>query len=469
MKRMALSLSFVLAATAANAENLKVVSSFSILGDLTSQVGGDKIDHSVLVGAGEDAHVFQPTPQDAKTLAAADVVIINGLEFEGWLERLIEASGFDGEIVTVSSHIEPIAFGEDDHDDHGDEEHAGHDDHGHGEEEHADHDDHGHGHGDHGFEWGGLFNLEAGTYNWSFAKVDGDYADPAMKMVILAADDLEAVEEDAEGLLEADTAGSKSDGDTLSAANMAYSLTFDASKEMTVFSVEISEAGTYAFFTEHMPFEFEANEHFFKDIAGADVEPIAQEPEMEHGHDHHGHDHGEFDPHAWQDPELAAHYVEEITEALAEADATNAAFFKANGEALEAALIALDAEITAAFEGIPEDSRIVITSHDAFQYYGEAYGIEFLAPIGLGTEEQPSAKEVADLITQIRERGVTALFVENITDTRLIEQIASETGAEVGGTLFSDALSDANGPASTYQDMMRHNTKLIVDALTSGT
>ena len=338
MRTTLLSLSLVLAATTVSAETLKVVSSFSILGDLTAQVGGDKIDHSVLVGSDEDVHVFQPTPQDAKTLAEADIVFVNGLDFEGWLDRLIDASGFDGEIITVSSHIDPIAFGEEDLDDHGDEGHDDHDDHAeeghddHAEEGHDDHDEEGH-------------------------------------------DDHD---------------------------------------------------------------------------------------------DHAGHDHGEFDPHAWHNADLAAHYVEEITEALAEADAANADFYEANGEALEADLVALDAEIKQQFANIPEGNRVVITSHDAFQYYGQAYGIEFLAPVGLGTEDKPSAKEVADLIVQIRDRGVTALFVESIVDTRLIELIADETGAKVGGTLYSGSLSDETGPASAYQDMMRHNTKLIAEAFRSG-
>ncbi|MEL7348283.1 MAG: zinc ABC transporter substrate-binding protein [Pseudomonadota bacterium] len=324
-----------------------------------------------------------------------------------------------------------------------------------------------------------MFDLEPGTYSWSFAKVDGDYADPAMKMVVLSADDIEAVEEAVEELLEADTAEAKVDGDKLTPKNTAYSLNFDASKDVTVFSVEITDGGTYAFFTEHMPFEFEADEHFFKNASRADVEPIAQEPEGDHdhahGHDdhdehaggHHGHDHGAFDPHAWQSIGHAVAYVDNITEALAKADPSNAGDYYQNRAAYVAELEALDAEIRAMISTLPEDRRTVVTSHDAFGYFAESYGLTFEAPQGLSTESEPSAADVAEMIEQIRDENISAVFVESITDNRLLEQIASETGATIGGTLYSDALSGPDGPASTYIDMMRHNATTLATALGS--
>jgi zinc/manganese transport system substrate-binding protein len=118
-------------------------------------------------------------------------------------------------------------------------------------------------------------------------------------------------------------------------------------------------------------------------------------------------------------------------------------------------------------ESVPEERRKVVTSHDAFGYFGRAYGIEFLAPVGMSTEAEPSAGEVAALIRQIREEGITAVFVENITDPRLIEQITAETGAKIGGTLYSDALSGSEGPASTYLEMFRHNAAALTNALAS--
>lgn len=439
----------LVAPTAALADSqTKVVATFSILGDMVNEVGDDHIDLTTIVGPDGDAHVYQPTPQDAAAVAEADVLIINGLEFEGWLERLVEASGFDGELVVATAGIDAIPFEEED--DHGDE--------------HSDHDDHDeHGHGDHGFEWAGVFDLEAGTYKWSFAKVGGDYADPAMKMVILEADDIEAVEETAEEILEAKASTTAADGDVLTASDTAYTLTFDDSKDMTIFSVEIASAGQYTFFTEHMPFEFEANEHFFKDLSRADVEPIAQEPDTGHGHHHHG----EFDPHAWQSIDNALVYVSNITAALSAADADNAAAFEANSAAYVAELTALDAEIDALMAALPEGDRTVVTAHDAFGYFAQTYDMNFVAPVGVSTESEASAADVAKLITQIRDQGIDAVFVEAITDNRLLEQIANETGAGIGGTIYSDALSDESGPADTYINMMRHNAQTLAGALGS--
>ncbi|MEM6357518.1 MAG: zinc ABC transporter substrate-binding protein [Pseudomonadota bacterium] len=462
-------------------EPMPVVATFSILGDMVTRIGGEHIAVATLVGPDGDAHVYQPTPADARVVSDADLLFVNGLEFEGWMDRLIDASGFDGMRVVATDGIDPIPFEEGDHDDHGDE--HGHDDHGH--DDHA-HDDHGHGdhsHGDHAFEWAGVFDLEPGTYTWSFAKVDGDYADPAMKMVVLAADDIEAVEEAAEALIESDASEAKVDGETLTPKNIAYSLNFDASKDTTVFSVEVTEGGTYAFFTEHMPFEFEADEHFFKDASRADVEPIAQEPEGDHhdhahghddhdGHDehaggHHGHHHGAFDPHAWQSLSMAVSYVDNITEALAKADPANAADFYQNRASYVAEIEALEAEIREIVAALPEDRRTVVTSHDAFGYFEASYGLTFKAPQGLSTESEPSAADVAEMIEQIRDENISAVFVESITDNRLLEQIANETGATIGGTLYSDALSGPDGPASTYLDMMRHNATTLATALGS--
>jgi len=185
-----------------------------------------------------------------------------------------------------------------------------------------------------------------------------------------------------------------------------------------------------------------------------------------HG-DHHGHDHGAFDPHAWQTIENAIIYADNIAAGLAKADPTNAATFHANRAEFVAELEALEAEVDAMMASIPEERRTIVTSHDAFGYMGAHYGLTFEAPQGLSTEAEASAADVAELITQIREEGISAVFVETITDNRLIEQIASETGATIGGTLYSDALSGADGPAATYVDMMRHNAMTLSQALGS--
>ena len=154
-----------------------------------------------------------------------------------------------------------------------------------------------------------------------------------------------------------------------------------------------------------------------------------------------------------------------ITSSLAKNDPSNASVFYRNREAYVAEIQALDEEIQRMVDTLPSDHRIVITSHDALQYFGQAYGLSFLAPQGLSTESEASAKQVAGLIKQIRKKGIKAVFVENIADSRLIEQIANETGANIGGKLYADALSGLDGPASTYLKMLRHNSTTIVSAL----
>ena len=319
------------AAPAFAQDKLNVIASFSILGDIVQNVGGDRVEVTTLVGPDGDAHVFQPAPADAQAVAGADVIVANGLGFEGWMDRLVEASGTKAAIITASEGVTPIAFGEEGHD------------HGHAEGEAHDHD-----------------------------------------------------HEHAEG---------------------------------------------------------EAHDHdHAKEEAGHD-----------HGHD--GHDHGAEDPHAWQNVTNVALYVGNIERGLAAADPEGAETYKANAAAYLAELDALDAEIKAAVAALPEDRRTIVTSHDAFGYFAAAYGLTFVAPQGVSTEAEASAQDVAALITQIRDAGIAAVFVENIADPRLLDQIASETGAKIGGTLYSDALSGPEGPAGTYLTMMRHNIGQLTGAL----
>ncbi len=310
-------------------EKLKVIATFSILGDIVANVGGDRVDVNTLVGPDGDAHVFQPAPADAEAVAGAEVIVANGLGFEGWMDRLVEASGTKATVITAAEGVTPIAFGEEEH---------GHD-HAEGEEHSHDHD-----------------------------------------------------HEHAEG---------------------------------------------------------EAHDHA-----------------KEEGHDH-GHDHGEFDPHAWQSVTNVALYVGAIERGLAAADPAGAETYKANAAAYLAELDALDAEIRVAVAALPEDRRTVVTSHDAFGYFAADYGLTFVAPQGVSTEAEASAQDVAALITQIKDESIAAVFVENIADRRLLDQIASETGAKIGGTLYSDALSGPEGPAATYLSMMRHNLSQLTQALTN--
>ena len=451
----AILVSLTLPVTAHSAEKVKVSATFSILGDMVKRVGGQYVAVTTLVGPDGDTHVYRPTPADAKAMSKSDLLVVNGLEFEGWLDRLVEASNFKGRRVVATKGIDAIPYEE------------------------------GEGHGGHTFEWAGVFDLSPGTYKWSFAKVDGKYAVPVMKMVIFKSGRIEESEEKAEGLLESKDSDAKRNNDVLVAQDKAYALNFDATKKMTAFTVNITKAGKYAFFTEHMPFEFEADEHFFKDISGKDVEPIAQEPDTgHHGHDDHaknkhgehdkdkhdehaGHNHGAFDPHAWQSLANAVIYVNNVTAALAQISPDNAVTFYKNRAAYIAEIEELDKQIREKIAGLPLDGRTVVTAHDAFQYFGRDYGLTFLAPQGLSTDSEASAQDVANLIKQMRAKHISAVFVENITDPRLITQVAKETGATVGGTLYPGALSGPNGPASTYLKMMRHNATMLTRALGS--
>ena len=171
------------------------------------------------------------------------------------------------------------------------------------------------------------------------------------------------------------------------------------------------------------------------------------------------------DPHAWQDLANGRIAVANIARALAAADPAHADDYGRRAEAYDRELAALDRHIRGRLDAFPANRRKVITSHDAFQYFGRAYGIEFYAPVGLSTDSEPSAGEVAALVRQMQAEGIRVLFVENITDPRLVEQLAREAGAVVGGRLYSDSLSGPTGPAPTYLDMFRHNVGEIAKAV----
>lgn len=292
---------FVLPARA-ETEKLSVVATFSIIGDFARVVGGDRIELRTLVGPDSDAHVYAPKPADAIALARADVVLVNGLLFEGFLQRLVEASGTSAAIVTLTDGADIV------HDPDG------------------------------------------GHYHY----VNG-----------------EAI--------------------------------FHAAPN---------------------------------------------------------------DPHAWQSVSNAKVYVENIARAFCTADAEGCPAYEANAAVYLDELTALGDEIRRAVDAIPEDRRVAVVAHNAFRYFERDYGVTFLAPQGVSTESEASAADVASLIREIREKRAAAVFAENISDARLVEQIASEAGLTLGGTLYSDALSPVDGPASTYVDLMRHNVSTLGAAIT---
>ncbi|MCZ7660058.1 MAG: zinc ABC transporter substrate-binding protein [Xanthobacteraceae bacterium] len=277
-------------------EKLKVVATFSILADLVKNVGGERVALATLVGPNADAHVYSPTPADAKTLAEAGLVVTNGLGFEGWINRLVKASATKAKVAAASKGVKP------------------------------------------------------------------------------------------------------------------------------------------------------------RRAAGG------------HGHNH---GHADSDPHAWQSVANAKIYVANIRDALSEADPAGRDAYAANAAAYLARLDALEAEVKSAVAKIPEDRRKVITTHDAFGYFGAAYGIAFVAPQGVSTEADVAAKDVARIIGQIRKQKIPAVFLENVSDPRLLKRISEESGVRIGGTLYSDALTGEKGEAPTYIDMIRHNVRELATALMS--
>ena len=267
------------------AERLNVVASFSILADFVRNVGGDRINLTMLVGPDSDVHVYTPAPGDAKRIAEARLVIVNGLGLEGWLPRLVQSSGSKAQLVTASAGISPLKLG------------------------------------------------------------------------------------------------------------------------------------------------------------------------------------SAPDPHAWQSVPNAKIYVTDIANALTAADPDDAEIFRSQAQAYLDKLEVLDHEVREAMGKIPAERRKVISTHDAFGYFGAEYGIQFIAPLGVSTETEPSARDIAAIIGQIKAARIPAVFLENISDDRLIRRIAAETGAKVGGTLISDGLTGEKGPAPTYIDMVRHNIKALTSAL----
>ncbi|WP_424241759.1 metal ABC transporter substrate-binding protein [Achromobacter sp.] len=298
--------------TAQAAEPLKVVASFSILGDIVREVGGDDVSVATLVGPDGDAHEYEPTPGDAKKLAAARVLFVNGLDFETWMPRLAKASGFAGATVVASQGVKPRQFAGEGHDD-------GKDEHGH------DH-DHGHGH-------------------------------------------------------------------------------------------------------------------------------------------EHGHHHGDADPHAWQNLANGAIYARNVAEGLAAADPARADAYRQRARTYAARLQALDDQVRKTFATIPAERRKIVTSHDAFGYFGDAYGVAFIPAMGVSTDAEPAAGEVARIIEQVKRERVPAVFVENISSPKLVQQISRETGAKVGGTLYSDALSKPGQPGATYLEMFEWNARQLAAAM----
>ena len=402
--------------------DVKVVASIKPIHSLVSSVmQGVGTPDLIVEGAGSP-HNYSLKPSQAKKLQEADVVFWMSHDLEAFLEKSIEGIATKAKTVSLmdSHDLIKLSFREG----------GAFDDHGHEEEGH---DDHGQGEGGHAFEWAGIFDLSAGSYKWSFAKVGGDYADPAMKMVILEASGIEPSEELAEELLEANESEKKTNNQRLLAKEKAYSLNFDETENKTVFTVSIKKNGKYAFFTEHMPFEFEADEHFFKDASGADIEPIEQEPDMgsheEHAH-HDEHGHGAFDPHVWLDPVNAKAIVHEIEEALSEVDPVNSATYSKNAKAVMQKLDKLVVEIGAQLQPIKGSGYVVF--HDAYQYFEQRFGVSAIGSITVSPEVLPGAERVSKLREKVKSLNATCVFSEPQFEPKIVTTIVENTNSGTG-------------------------------------
>jgi len=322
-------------------------------------------------------------------------------------------------------------------------------------------------HGAEGFEWAGTFDLKEGSYKWSFAKVDGEYADPAMKMVILKSGDIEESEVLAKELLESDDSIYKADNDVLLASSKAISLNFDQGKESTVFNVEIKKSGKYTFFTEHMPFEFEADEHFFKDVSNNDVEPIAQVPDEGDGHHHHHHGHGSLDPHVWHDPANIIKMSKVISKNLKkDISIFNRKDRKSINERIdstESLLSGLNEWILDQVTTIPEQDRVLVSKHKAMDYYGAAFGFETVSLLDfLGDSSSLRPENISSTLNMLKEENVKAIFPEQIPASKLLKNLSRQSSVPLASNqIFVDGLMMKGNTISVAV----HNTCTIVDSL----
>ena len=412
--------------------------------DLVKSIALPSDEVTCLVDRKQDVHDFKITPRQAQLLNSADKVFTLGKEMTPSMKN------WEGKPQTVVIGVSAIDV--DDHSDHG-----WHDDH----DDHAGHDDHAEG----SFEWAGKFQLSKGSYKWSFAKVGGEYADPAMKMVILESNDIESSEELAKELLGSKYSINKKNNGTLVASNKAYVLNFDQRKESTVFNVEIQEDGQYTFFTEHMPFEFEAEEHFFKDISNSDVEPIAQVPDEGEGHHHH--DHGGLDPHVWHDPHNIIKMGEVVSKSLKKDisvfNRSDRKTINASFASVDSTLEELDSWIVAQVSTIPESNRVIVSKHKAMEYYGDAFGFETISLLDfLGDSSSLRPDNIQSTLKMLDEENVKAIFPEQIPASKLLKNLSRQSSVPLASNqIFVDGLMMTGNTVSVAV----HNTCTIVNSL----
>lgn len=404
----------------------KVVVDIAPLHSIVAEVMNGIGEPTLLVEPEASPHSYSLRPSEAEALAEADAVFWIGEDLTPWLEKSLDTLAGGAQKIKMME-VEGITT-------HAYREGATFETHDHHEQEKDKHDD-AHHDSQHAFEWAGAFELSAGEYVWSFAKVDGDYADPKMKMVFLASDSngeaaIENREEAAENLLKSSSAVEQVHGEVLTPNdNSAYQLVFDPNKNVTEFRVVIKKEGVYTFFTEHMPFEFEADEHFLKTADRQDVEPAAQEPDTAHHHHHHD---GQ-DPHAWLDPMNAKQWASEIAQVLSAADSSNAETYKQNAEAFAESMDELTASLNERATRL--DGIRFIVFHDAYQYFERRFGLLAAGAISIGDASDPSPARIREIQTRVSDLGVTCAFTEPQYNPELIDTVFEGSVVQTVGVM----------------------------------
>ena len=430
----------------AQANTKSIVAVEPLVCDVVSAIAPPSTPVTCLIDRKQDVHDVKITPRQAQTLKSANQVFTLGSEMTPAIKKWLDNP------LTVVVGVSAIEI--DDHDDHDD----------HDDNSAAKHDDHGDEHGEGDFEWAGVFDLSAGTYKWSFAKVNGDYADPAMKMVILNSGDIEASEELAKELLGSKNSEVKRNNDKLIAQDKAYLLTFNEKKDITTFTVEIKKSGKYAFFTEHMPFEFEADEHFFKDVSGDDVEPIAQVPDEG---DHHHHDHGGLDPHIWHDPhniiKMGNVISKNINKKISFFDRETKKVLKERTQSVNSILEDLDQWTQEQIATIPSDQRTMVSKHKAMEYYGDAFGLKTMSLLDfLGDSSSLRPQTISTVLAELKEENVKVLFAEQKPPSKLLRNLSRQTSTPIASNqIYVDGLM----PTGNTVSVAVHNTCTIVNSL----
>jgi len=366
------------------------------------KIGGDKVNVTTMVRPGSDPHTYEPKASQMRAISNAKIYFPIGLEFEeNWLSKFQDQNK-KMKFIQMTSGITYQNM-----------------------PSHAHHED-----SDLPFEWAGLFTLKKGTYTWSFSKVASKYADEKMKMLIMKTkeankDGIESIEEQAITILQSNNFISKNHLDSLTPSKNLYNITFNQEKEMTKVTIEIKEDGNYVFFTEHMPFEFEKDEHFFKNMAKKDIEPVASEPES--GHDHHNH-HDSKDPHVWTSPKNVKIMAKNIYTTLSHIDPENKEYFKKNYIEFLHEISKTDVKIREILVDLDSNSKFMVF-HPSWGYFANDYSLIQMVIEVEGKDPKPKALQ--KIISQAKKENIKAIFAQEEFSDKSAKVIASQLNIKV--------------------------------------